>query len=64
MGIHAIDRVQPPGIDISPMADMDAQPTMVIVTLLAKSSADAARKPCWDIRLQAMRGEISWHRVG
>ena len=38
--IHAIDIVQPPGIGISPIADMDRHQTIVIAALAAKSSAD------------------------
>src|SRR5207302_5508750 len=37
--IHAIDIVQPPGIGISPIADMDAHQTIVTAALEAKSSA-------------------------
>src|SRR6059036_2654112 len=52
--IHAIDIVQPPGIGISPIADMDAHQTIVTAALAAKSSAETpkklagklARKPC------------------
>ncbi|GFE82647.1 hypothetical protein GCM10011487_46470 [Steroidobacter agaridevorans] len=40
--IQAIDMVQPPGMDIPPMPDMDAHQTTVTVTLLANSSADQA----------------------
>jgi len=41
---HAIDIVQPPAIDISPMADMDAHLTIVTAALAAKSSAAAPKK--------------------
>jgi hypothetical protein len=40
--IHAIDIVQPPGIGISPAADMDVHQTIVTATLAAKSSAETA----------------------
>src|SRR5882672_469587 len=51
--IHAIDIVQPPGIGISPIADMDAHQAIVTAALAAKSSAETpktlaeklARKP-------------------
>ncbi|MGB9428856.1 MAG: hypothetical protein WCC11_03105 [Gammaproteobacteria bacterium] len=42
--IHAMDSVQPPGIGIPPIADMDAQPTIVSVALTAKSSAETPKK--------------------
>src|ERR1700726_495402 len=42
--IHVIDIVQPPGIGISPIADMDLHQTMVTAALAAKSSAEAPKK--------------------
>src|SRR6266404_5021651 len=42
--IHAIDIVQPPGIGIPPIADMDADQTMVTAALAEKSSAEMPRK--------------------
>jgi len=42
--IHAIDIVHPPGIGISPIADMDAHQTIVTVALAAKSNAEKPRK--------------------
>ncbi|MGC2209863.1 MAG: hypothetical protein WA532_07095 [Candidatus Korobacteraceae bacterium] len=44
MRIHAIDIVQPPGIGIAPMADMDAHQTIVTAALAAKSSAKTPKK--------------------
>src|SRR6185312_6619509 len=41
--IQAIDRVQPPGIVIPPIADMDVQQTIVTAALPAKSSAEAPK---------------------
>ena len=38
--IHAIDIVQPPGIGISPIADMDAPQTIVTAAPAAKRSAE------------------------
>ena len=38
--IHVIDIVQPPGIGISPIADIDAHPTIVPAVLAAKRSAE------------------------
>src|SRR5882757_7836460 len=42
--IHAIDIVQPPAMDISPMADMEAHQTIVTVALAAKSRAETPKK--------------------
>ena len=67
--IHAIDIVQPPGIGIPP--DMDAHPWAVSAALAAKSSAETARKACWETRSEAMLagspcsqplGYSSWRR--
>src|SRR5712671_6582817 len=44
MRIQAIDIAQPPGIGISPMADIDAHQAIVPVALAANSSADAPMK--------------------
>src|SRR5256714_3519648 len=52
--IHAIDIVQPPGIGISPIADMDAHQTMVTAALAAKSSAETSQKLlCWRARIRS-----------
>src|SRR5260221_2602616 len=48
--IHAIDIVQPPGIGISPIADMDAHQTIVTAALAAKSSAETPKNTCWEAR--------------
>src|ERR1700741_498991 len=53
--IHVIDIVQPPGIGISPIADMDAHQTIVSAALAATSSAESPKKPS----SEAMRREIS-----
>jgi hypothetical protein len=53
--IHAIDIVQPPGIGISPVADMDVHQTTVTVAQAAKSSAVTAKKA----RSPIMRRETS-----
>src|SRR2546427_11324223 len=57
--IHAIDIVQPPGIGISPIADMDAHQSVVSAALAAKSSAETPKKAWWEARSEAMRREIS-----
>ena len=48
--IQTIDMVHPPGIGISPMADMDLHHQIVIATLLTNSTAETAKKPRWEIR--------------
>src|SRR6266567_6120278 len=57
--IHAIDMVQPPGIGIPPIADLDAHQTIVTAALAAKSSAETPKNACWEPRWEAMRREIS-----
>src|SRR5207247_2312718 len=57
--IPAIDIVQPPGIGISPIADMDAHQTIVTAALAAKSSAETPKNTSWEARSEAMRREIS-----
>jgi len=48
ISIHAIDIVQPPGIDISPMADMDAHQTIVSVVLTTNISVEIPKKASLD----------------
>src|SRR6266404_3783934 len=57
--IHVIDMVQPPGIGISPIADMDSHQTIITAALAAKSSAETPKKACWETRSEAMCREIS-----
>src|SRR6202158_4070865 len=57
--IHAIDIVQPPGIGISPIADMDAHQTIVTAALAAKTSAATAKNACREAFSEAMGREIS-----
>ncbi len=52
--IHAIDIVQPPGIAISPIADMDAHQTIVTAALAAKTSAETPKNACWEAFSEAM----------
>jgi len=42
--IHAIDIVQPFGMGISPVVDMDAHQSVVSVALAVKSSAEPPKK--------------------
>src|SRR6266404_2225239 len=46
--IQAIDIVQPPGIAIPPIADIEAPQTIVTAALAANSSAETPRKARWD----------------
>jgi hypothetical protein len=46
--IHAIDIVQPPGIGIAPIADMDEHHTIVITVLAAKSNAEVPTNVRWE----------------
>src|SRR5262245_3721759 len=48
--IHVIDIVQPPGIGIPPIADMEVPQTIVTTALAAKSSAEAPKKAYWELR--------------
>src|SRR5439155_7901755 len=57
--IHAIDIAQPPGIGISPIADMEAHQTIVTAALAAKSSAETPRKVRGEAGSEAVRLEIS-----
>jgi hypothetical protein len=57
--IHAIDIVQPPGIGISPMADMDVHHKIVPVVLAAKSSAETPKKVRCEARSVSMNRKIS-----
>src|SRR5262245_50474638 len=47
---HAIDIVQPPGIVISPVADMDAHQPIVAAALAAKSNVEMPKKACGEDR--------------
>src|SRR5258708_25909162 len=52
--IHIIDIVQPPGIGIPRIADMDAHHTIVSAALVAKSDAEMPTKPRWEVRSEVM----------
>jgi hypothetical protein len=54
IGIHAGDIVQPPGIGISPIADMDMQQLMVPTALAAKSSVEMPKKARSEARSDRM----------
>jgi hypothetical protein len=48
--IQAIDIVQPPGIGITPIADIERHQTIVTTTLMAKSNVKAPEKARWETR--------------
>jgi hypothetical protein len=52
--IHAIDIVQPPGIGILPIADMDLHQTTVAAAPAAKSSAETPKNARWEARSETM----------
>jgi hypothetical protein len=53
--IHAIDIVQPPGIGIPPIADMDPPQTIVTAALAAKRSAETPKKAREEARSEPIR---------
>src|SRR2546430_17670483 len=56
--IHAIDIVQPPGIGIPPIADMDAHQTIVTAALAAKSSAETPRMAYCEARSEVILRDL------
>ena len=44
--IHAIDIVQPPGMGIPPIADMDVHQAIVTAALATKSRAETTASAC------------------
>jgi hypothetical protein len=42
--IHAIDMIQPPGIRILPIADIDRHQTIVSATLATKTNTETQKK--------------------
>src|SRR5260221_11242936 len=59
ISIHAIDIVQPPGIGMSPIADMDPHQMIVLAALTTKSSAEIAKKARSEACSKSMRREIA-----
>jgi hypothetical protein len=49
MRIHIIDIVQPPGIGVASMVDMDVLPAIVSAAVMAKSAAEVAKKQRSDV---------------
>jgi hypothetical protein len=52
--IHAMDIVQPPGIGIPPIADMDAHQKIVSAAVPANRSAEMPKKAFWEARPETM----------
>src|SRR5258707_7563801 len=61
--IHAIGIVQPPGIGISPIADMDAHQTIVTAVLAANSSPEMPKKARSEARRDIMPAPIVWEEA-
>src|SRR5690349_1057069 len=59
MRIHAVDMVQPPGMAISPIADMEMEHAIVAVALAAKSSDVTTRSALSDVRPQRKRATMA-----
>ena len=51
--IHVIDMVQPPGIGIPPIADMDVHQTIVKAELATKSKTETPTKAQLEVRWEA-----------
>jgi hypothetical protein len=56
--IHAIDIVQPPGIGIAPIADMDPHHAVVSAALAANSSAEVQKNACCEVRSKVMGRDL------
>jgi hypothetical protein len=54
-----MDIVHPPGIDISPIADIDAHQTIVPAALAARANAETPKKAYSEARSERMRRELS-----
>jgi len=53
--IQIIDIVQPPGIGIPRIADMDAHQAIVSAALVANNRAETPTKARWEVRAKAIR---------
>src|SRR3954453_15551038 len=56
--IHIIDIVQPPGIGIPRMPDMDAPQTIVSAALVAKIDTEMPTKARWEVRSEAISASM------
>src|SRR6185295_11396163 len=57
--IHAIDIVQPPGIGMSSIADIEPHQAIVTAVLAAKSTSETPRNTFWETVSDVARDEIS-----
>jgi hypothetical protein len=62
--IHTMDIVHPPGIDILPIADIDAHQPIVPAALAARINVETPKKAYWEARSESMRAELSPIRIG
>jgi hypothetical protein len=62
--IHAIDIVQPPGIGIPPISDMDPHQAIVTAVLAAKRSAETPQKARSEDMAQALPYRSWWRHQG
>jgi len=60
IGIHAIDIVQPPGIGISPIPDMELDQTVVSAALATKSRAEVPKNACCAVLSNVMGQYLSF----
>ena len=61
--IHTIDIVQPPGIGIPPIADMDVHQMIATAALPAKNTAETPKNACWEARSEAIRRNLRSRNV-
>jgi hypothetical protein len=60
---HVIDIDQPPGIGVSPIADIDIHAIAVSVALATNSNAEMPKNTCRDVAVDAEAAEISQRRA-
>ena len=58
--IHTMDIVQPPGIGIPPIADIEAHQAIVTAVLATKSSAEMPRNVFSEVRSEAIASYFSF----
>jgi len=63
IGIHAIDIVQPPGIGMPPMSDMDTHKVAVNAALPAKSSVEVPKRAGCEVRSKIMGRDLLSRRL-
>jgi hypothetical protein len=58
MRVQVIDIVQPPGIGMAPMVDMDPHQAVVSSAHDAKSNAEVPKKACCEVLSKAMGRDL------